>query len=124
MNARPPTIATAGRTRRKTTGTTMDPRMAAPPEGSSRKPDSSGDRPTASCRYCAMNGKVPNMTKMPSMLVATAVLKAGVRNSRRSISGSARRRCRRTNAAPRTNPVRMDRAGSHPGPSWATCLRP
>ena len=51
-------------------------------------------------KYAAMNTAIPKFTKKPNVLAASAVLKAGNRNRRRSISGSASFLSRRTNATP------------------------
>ena len=123
-SARPAARTKAGRIRRASTGVSMDPRMNAAEAGSMHRPAASGDRPSASCRYWVMNSRVPNPTKKLSRLVVSAAVKTAERNSRRSSSGSASRRCRRTNAAPAARPATMDTAGSHPRPSWVSCLSP
>ena len=77
-----------------------------------------------SCRYWVMNNRVPNPTKKLSRLVVSAAVKTAERKSRRSSSGSASRRWRRTNATPAPRPTMIDTAGSHSSPSRVTCLSP
>ena len=123
-SARPAAITSAGRNRRTRSGASVDPAMNPAPDGTNHKPARNGDSPSTSCRYCAMNNKVPNTTKMPSAYVASAVLKAAMRNSRRSSSGLGSRCCRRTNTTPSASPARSDSTGSQiPSPS-ASCLSP
>jgi hypothetical protein len=62
--------------------------------------------------------------KMPSRLVARAALNAGIRNSRGSIIGSARRNCRRTKITPTTSPARIEETTGQESPSWAISLTP
>ena len=66
----------------------------------------------------------PNTAKVASMYVASDALKAGVRNSRRSITGSASVCYLRTNTAASANPAAMENPGTHPTPCAAICLRP
>src|SRR6266568_1497657 len=114
----------AGRNRRASAGVSKDPATKPAEDGSIHRPAASGDRPSTSCRYWVMNSRVPNPTKKLSRLVVSAAVKAAERNSRRSSSGSASRCCRRTNAAPAASPATIDTAGSHPRPSWVSCLSP
>ncbi len=72
-------------------------RPASP--AASTAPPASGDRPSTSCRYCAMKTQLPNATKVASMYAASDALKAGYAEQARGRSaGSARVRCRRTNS--------------------------
>ena len=98
--------------------------MNASAEGSPHSPAWSGVNPSTDCRYCAMNRKAAKVVRKPRMFTASAALNAGTRNSLRSISGSARRRCRRRNAAPTATPARIDSAAIQPGPPSAMRLRP
>src|SRR5215218_5508611 len=51
---RPAAITNAGRTRRATSSASMEPAISPPADGSVHKPASSGERPSTSCRYWAM----------------------------------------------------------------------
>ena len=62
--------------------------------------------------------------KMPRKLVASEALNTVVRNSRRSIIGSARRSWRRAKATPTANPTSTASTASGPTPSWAICFSP
>src|SRR6266568_5121395 len=62
--------------------------------------------------------------KMPSRLVTSDTLNAGIRSSRRSIIGSARRSCRRTNPTPIASPARMEETARGEIPSWAISVMP
>jgi hypothetical protein len=123
-SASPPAITSPGRTRRPSSGVSIDPTTNPAEAGSIHRPAASGDSPSTSCRYCATNSNVPNPTKKLSTLVVSAALKAGTRNSRRSSSGSASVCWRRTNATPTAKPATIHRAGGQPAPSWASCLSP
>jgi hypothetical protein len=48
--------------------------------------------------YCAMKRKTPDIAMSATSCVQIDALKAGTLNSRKSINGSARSRCRTTNA--------------------------
>ena len=74
------------------------------PEGAIHSPASSGPMPSTSCRYCVMNRNEPSTMNRPSMFVASAALKAGIRNNRKSTSGSAMRLCRRKKSTPTATP--------------------
>jgi hypothetical protein len=117
-------MTTAGRNRRASTGVSRDPATNPAEDGSIHRPAASGDRPSTSCRYWVMNSRVPNPTKKLSRLVVSAVVKTAERNSRRSSSGSASRRCRRTNTAPAASPATIDTAGSHPKAVAGDLLEP
>ena len=65
----------------------MEPAVKPSDDGMVHKPATSGDRPSTSCRYCAVIRNMPNITKKPKTFVASDVLKAGERNRPRSISG-------------------------------------
>src|SRR5437773_8814568 len=56
----PAPIRDHGRTRRASTGTTMEPTMNAAIEGTVASPAFNGERPSTSCRYCAMKMYAPN----------------------------------------------------------------
>ena len=112
----PPAITKAGRTRRTITGVSIEPTMNPAAEGTVHSPASNGDSPSTSCRYWAMKTQAPNATKKASVYAASAALKAGTRKSRRSISGSASVRCRRTNTVPTARPATIDSAGRRPEP--------
>jgi len=62
--------------------------------------------------------------KMPSRLVASDALNAPMRNSPRSIIGSARVSCRRTNTTATTSPASIEVTGSQEIPLWAVSLSP
>jgi hypothetical protein len=62
-SARPAAMTKAGRIRRASTGVSRDPRMNPAEAGSIHTPAASGDRPSTSCMYWAMNSRVPNPTK-------------------------------------------------------------
>ena len=102
----------------------MEPTISPTADGTIHSPASSGDSPSTSWRYWAMNSRAPKETKKSRVLVARAALKAWLPNSDRSSRGSATVRCRRRNTAPRTSPATIDTAGPQPGPSWASSLRP
>jgi len=72
------------------TGVSMEPAMNPAEDGSIHNPAASGDRPRTSWRYWAVNSRTPKPTKKLTRLVASAVVKPGRRNRRRSSSGSAR----------------------------------
>ena len=93
--------------------------------GSIHRPAASGDSPSTSCRYWAMKTYDPNTTRVVSVKVASETRKAGTRNSRRSISGSASRRCRRTNTAPERQPQhdRQQRQPAHALPGRTPSCR-
>ena len=100
--------------------------IAAKVSGSSRSPVSSGLRPSTSWRYWTAISSRPTRASMARTMQPTEVEKAGLANIRMSISGCARRFCRRTKsdeqrAAQRTAAPAVARPSSaSPAPSRFT----
>ena len=63
---RPPHMRKAGRTRRARIGESIDPATKPRARGIDQSPAASGDRPSTSWRYCAMNTYGPNTMKVAS----------------------------------------------------------
>jgi hypothetical protein len=71
-----------------------------------------------------MKSETPNATKIPIVYVRSDVLKAGIRNRRRSMTGSEEVSCRHTKARPIAVPAAIQTAGGHPCAPTAASLRP
>jgi len=102
----------------------IGPAMASSDAGSDSRPACRGDSPSTSCRYWLTRMNDPNETKTLRTLLASATLKAGFRNSRRSSIGSASVRWRRMKVAARPPPASIESKGSQLRPSWTVCFRP
>jgi hypothetical protein len=120
----PAAIRWAGRMRRAAIGATCTLTMPASAAGTSASPASSGESPSTSCRNWVSSTIVaPGSIVLTSMLTS-AVDNDRLANSRRSSSGSARRRCRRTKVTPISAPNARAASGAISQPLRASSLRP
>lgn len=73
--------------------------------GTMQRPARTGDRPAASWKYCVMKSIIAPVSMVLRVKPLIAAVNVRFASSRRSSSGSGRRRCRRTNATSSAAPA-------------------
>lgn len=109
----------SARENRPTTATTA---TADSVVGSSPRPACSGENPRTSCRYWEKKNSVPMRANTAMNPANTEPAKAGRANSDTSISGTVRRRWRRTNSAPNASPAASAATPATSIPAVTVCL--
>ena len=74
-------------------------------QGRTRSPASSGECPSAACRYCDIRKRLPNSPPYMKKLTALAAANSRARNSRSGSIGASVRRSQARNAASRAAPA-------------------